>query len=532
MQATKLLPSSSSSSSFNNVNKPTSKPKKTSLFRRHSFNLANNNDDRDGKDKSPPSTSSTYNLDTSNYDGDSERSNNNNNNKIDEAYSYSDSEGGINNNNNFQAFPLRNRIRGLFGSFGKGGRSRKVQRSGSQNNKKQHQPLRQHLSADPTTNSPVLKATLGEFTRQIESLSAKSEEPLMSNNYSRQISEPIYTPNNPTYYTAHVTTSTTSSNSLSNKTENEFVRLRQKKLLMKNDSDNANQASNRNSVLSGSSESYEDHSVSDEGLNRNHGGSSNASPNVANDGNSSSNVANMTTGGDNNANSEDNDNDLTPEQRQEKKVFYIAREIMTSERVFVDILRLINVEFREFVQRARRESKSGVKIIPDSDLVRLFSNLPELQALNEDLLQDFEDRVNNWDSCKKISDVIVRKGPFLKLYTVYIREFSNVTGHLDECCRRYHKFGKLVREFERGERCRNLKLKHFLLKPVQRLPQYKLLLEDYLRHLDPESPDFDDTANALRIVSDAAEHANDTIKQGVRDDEYSGIHKIIHFTKT
>ena len=54
-----------------------------------------------------------------------------------------------------------------------------------------------------------------------------------------------------------------------------------------------------------------------------------------------------------------------------------------------------------------------------------------------------------------------------------------------------------------------------MLKPVQRLPQYKLLLEDYLKHLDTDSADFDDTTLALKIVSDAAEHANDTVKQGV-----------------
>ena len=48
-----------------------------------------------------------------------------------------------------------------------------------------------------------------------------------------------------------------------------------------------------------------------------------------------------------------------------------------------------------------------------------------------------------------------------------------------------------------------------------RLPQYKLLLEDYLKHLDPDSPDFDDTTQALNIVSEAAEHANNTVKQGV-----------------
>ena len=72
------------------------------------------------------------------------------------------------------------------------------------------------------------------------------------------------------------------------------------------------------------------------------------------------------------------------------------------------------------------------------------------------------------------------------------------------------------KEFEKQPKCGQLKLQHFLLKPVQRLPQYRMLLEDYLRHLHPDSPDFDDTTNALRIVCEAAEHANDTVKQGVR----------------
>ena len=54
-----------------------------------------------------------------------------------------------------------------------------------------------------------------------------------------------------------------------------------------------------------------------------------------------------------------------------------------------------------------------------------------------------------------------------------------------------------------------------MLKPVQRLPQYRLLLDDYLKHLATDSADFDDCTLALKIVSDAAEHANDTVKQGV-----------------
>ena len=481
---------------------------------------------------------------------------------FDEAHSFSDSEGG--GGSGFHQLPLRSRIRGLFGSFGKG--RKKVQRSGSKRRAAteaigvsgDHQPLRLQASLDSALISapspypssapvlpdggPILKATLGEFTRQIESLSAKSEEvddqgatPSTSSLLlSRQNSSATNQSSGATtYYTAQVSVSstTTSLDREGMAMQQHPVILRQKRQLAKTDSSNTyasssnggfHPTSNRNSVLSGqsiSSESYEcgegeeeDDSVSDEerAAGEAHHCSSNTSPR-SREGGQGRDDASAAAGG--SGRIQEGGDDLTPEQRRERKVFYIAREIMTSEKVFVDILRLINVEFREFVQRARRESKSG--ILPDADFSRIFSNLPELQTLNEDLLQDFEDRVENWDSVKKIADVIVRKGPFLKLYTTYIREFSSVNDHLDECCRRHSKFGKLVREFEKGERCRNLRLKHFMLKPVQRLPQYRLLLEDYLRHLDPEtSPDFDDTAQALRIVSEAADHANDTIKQG------------------
>jgi FYVE/RhoGEF/PH domain-containing protein 5/6 len=154
-------------------------------------------------------------------------------------------------------------------------------------------------------------------------------------------------------------------------------------------------------------------------------------------------------------------------------------------------------------------------IISDADFRRIFNNLTELQALNEDLLQDFECRIEQWPQSQKIADVIAKKGPFLKLYNNYIREFAALTDHFEDCLNRLPKFKKLVADFESRDRCKNLRVQHYMLKPVQRLPQYRLLLEDYLKHLDPDGEDFDDTTTALRIVSEVAEQADNTIKQGV-----------------
>ena len=67
--------------------------------------------------------------------------------------------------------------------------------------------------------------------------------------------------------------------------------------------------------------------------------------------------------------------DLTPLQLQERKIFFIAKEIMTSEKVYVDVLRLINIDFRDFFQKARQEAKNK-PILPEPEFSRLFSNLP------------------------------------------------------------------------------------------------------------------------------------------------------------
>jgi FYVE/RhoGEF/PH domain-containing protein 5/6 len=171
------------------------------------------------------------------------------------------------------------------------------------------------------------------------------------------------------------------------------------------------------------------------------------------------------------------------------------------------------MEFRNFIQEERQKSNSV--LLPTEDLLKIFSNLPELLMLNSELLGDFENRVQNWSKTKKIRDIIVSKGPYLKLYTAYAKNFSAMSSHFEECCKKYPTFGKLVKEFEKFPQCRNLKLSHYLLKPVQRLPQYKMLLEDYLKHLDAASEDYDDTTTALRIVTEAAEHANETVKQMV-----------------
>ncbi|KAL0268034.1 UNVERIFIED_CONTAM: hypothetical protein PYX00_010121 [Menopon gallinae] len=197
--------------------------------------------------------------------------------------------------------------------------------------------------------------------------------------------------------------------------------------------------------------------------------------------------------------------------RKANKAFLIAKELMTSEEVFIDVLKLLNVDFRNFVEIRNKDKNS---VIPQSNLNKILNHLPELQTLNEVLLADLKKRILNWETNPKISDVIVKKGAFLKLYTSYIQNFESQTKYLDDCVAKYPKFGKVLKEFESLERCKMLTLKHYMLKPVQRIPQYRLLLSDYLKHIDDSSPDYEDTETALKIVSEVADHVNRNLKYG------------------
>ncbi|KAG8236624.1 hypothetical protein J437_LFUL016456 [Ladona fulva] len=209
------------------------------------------------------------------------------------------------------------------------------------------------------------------------------------------------------------------------------------------------------------------------------------------------------------------DSCLSSSQRREKKAFYIARELMTSERAFVDVLKLLCLDFQNAVIKARIEEKH--QIISDEDLGKILNNLPHLLTFNEDLLRDLEDRISNWSSNPKIADIIVRKGPFLKLYTSYFINFETQCQLLDVNCENNPRFAKVLRDFEVSPRCQKLAVKHYMLKPIQRVPQYRLLLEDYLAHLEPTSDDYSDTQIALKIVCDVADHANRSMKQGLND---------------
>lgn len=124
------------------------------------------------------------------------------------------------------------------------------------------------------------------------------------------------------------------------------------------------------------------------------------------------------------------DQEEVKRRKNQQKLYFIAKEITSSEADFVDKLHLLNNEFRAVAERH----------LPPEALkseLQLLKYLPQLTALSETFLSKLQTALESWPKTHKIAHVIVKIGPFLKHYSSFIQEFDKSSSQLDEAVRKY-----------------------------------------------------------------------------------------------
>lgn len=198
-------------------------------------------------------------------------------------------------------------------------------------------------------------------------------------------------------------------------------------------------------------------------------------------------------------------NPFVQQDHKIKNLFKAAQEIRDSEKTYVDILTLICVKYRDYVQKS-------INITVLDQLLQPFSTILQLNTV---LLTRFNHCIKNYDRTPKIAQVLVELGPFLKHYGDFATKFEQINENYNEIKKKYPAFKIATEEFEKLPDCKQLTIAHYFLKPIQRIPQYKLLIEKYLKYLknDSRHPDYDNAVKALKEVSLAAEYTNEKMRE-------------------
>uniref|UniRef100_A0A670Z0E2 Pleckstrin homology and RhoGEF domain containing G3 n=1 Tax=Pseudonaja textilis TaxID=8673 RepID=A0A670Z0E2_PSETE len=183
------------------------------------------------------------------------------------------------------------------------------------------------------------------------------------------------------------------------------------------------------------------------------------------------------------------------------KLSYLERvllEIVESERMYVQDLRSII------------ENYLG-KIIDTQELLlrpeqvsALFGNIEDIYELNSELLQEL-------DSCHNdpvaVAQCFVHRSQDFNIYTQYCNNYPNSVAALTECMRN-KQLAKFFRE--RQEQIRHsLPLGSYLLKPVQRILKYHLLLQEIAKHFDREGDGYEVVEEAIATMTCVAWYIND-----------------------
>ncbi|KAM8757044.1 FYVE, RhoGEF and PH domain-containing protein 5b isoform 2-T2 [Acanthopagrus schlegelii] len=206
----------------------------------------------------------------------------------------------------------------------------------------------------------------------------------------------------------------------------------------------------------------------------------------------------------------DSNYDRQPDGRS--RAFYIAKELVDTERLHVKALKLLQEDFREAVGAAVGDE--GEAVLDDERLREILNELPDVYTLHRRILNELENRIRHWEESQRIADIFLsRKAEFL-VFTTYIGHYDRSMNLLEDSCRTSPAFAAIVHQFEQSPAGENVSLKHQLLQVIVRVAQYRMLLTDYLNNLSPDSKEYEDTQAAVAVVSDIADQANDSLKHG------------------
>ncbi|XP_023790795.1 FYVE, RhoGEF and PH domain-containing protein 5 isoform X3 [Cyanistes caeruleus] len=213
------------------------------------------------------------------------------------------------------------------------------------------------------------------------------------------------------------------------------------------------------------------------------------------------------------------DPSLTNKKEGQSRAYLIAQELMSSEKVYVEMLQLLHMDFYEGILKVLGDDDENEQEVK---LKQGLSELPEIYELHQDILEELEERVLKWDEHQKVADVFLSRKSRLNHHTAYIMQFDRNLALLDETCLKYSQLATMIQEFEQHSGDSPYSVKHQLLKVVHRVFQYRVMLTDYLNNLCPDSTEYEATQAALFILSEITDQANDSMLQA------ENLQKLVH----
>lgn len=194
-----------------------------------------------------------------------------------------------------------------------------------------------------------------------------------------------------------------------------------------------------------------------------------------------------------------NQSKYTKDESEEKRLRMHSKtieEILSTEKTYLHHLELLIKYFLTPL-----ESKG---ILTPREYKVLFGKIPNIQRINQELLTQLG---QNEES---IGKAFLELAPFFKMYCSFANSYEDAMALIQKLEMENKQFAEFVHNQESRPEVA-MKLSALMVTPIQRIPRYKLLLDELLQHTPDDSEDYKVLQSASQEIGHIANHINDCI---------------------
>ena len=182
------------------------------------------------------------------------------------------------------------------------------------------------------------------------------------------------------------------------------------------------------------------------------------------------------------------------------------KELISSENTYVTGLTSIIEEYYKPI----KELVDTSSCISNEEFQKIFLNIFVIKNFQRIFYTDLKEQYDQYPAKPiVIGKVIETLAPFFKIYTTFVNNYQHSCEILTNLLKNNQEFSQWVEtKYPRDQQLRNLS--SLLITPIQRIPRYRLLIEELLKSTAPDHVDYQPLKNALDAILRLAQYINET----------------------
>ncbi|KAM3837427.1 LOW QUALITY PROTEIN: rho guanine nucleotide exchange factor 17 [Vipera latastei] len=188
---------------------------------------------------------------------------------------------------------------------------------------------------------------------------------------------------------------------------------------------------------------------------------------------------------------------------------HVTMTLLDTEQSYVESLRTLMQGYMKPLKQPENSNLCDPSLVDE-----IFDQIPELLEHHEEFLEQISECVQNWHEKQKVGDILVQsfsKDILVNIYSAYIDNFLNAKDAIRIAKEARPAFMKFLAQNMRENKEKQA-LSDLMIKPVQRIPRYELLVKDLLKHTSEEHPDHPFLIEAQTSIKQVAEKINKGMK--------------------